>query len=32
MIKQRYSGYEEGLGKKIAEGKATFEECEEFIK
>ena len=32
MIKQRYAGYEEGLGKKITEGKATFEECEEFIK
>ncbi|XP_064606210.1 uncharacterized protein LOC135471091 [Liolophura sinensis] len=31
-VKARYSSYESGIGKKIDEGTATFEELEEFIK
>lgn len=32
MVKARYSSYDSGLGKLIEEGKATFEDCEEYVK
>ena len=31
MVKERYSSYDEGLGKKIEDGTLTLEECEAFI-
>ena len=31
FMEERYSSYKEGIGKKILEGKANFEELEEYI-
>jgi len=31
LIKERYSSFDNGIGKKIEEGTATFEELEQFI-
>jgi len=31
LVKERYSTYETGIGHQIEQGKATFEECEEYI-
>jgi len=31
LVKERYSSYETGIGHEIEHGKATFDECEEFI-
>jgi len=31
-IKARYSSYDSGFGKKIEQGKASFEDCEEYVK
>ena len=31
LVNQRYASYTTGLGKKIHEGAATFEECEQYI-
>jgi len=31
LVKERYSTYDSGIGKEISQGKATFEECEEYI-
>ncbi|HEW92595.1 MAG TPA: xylose isomerase [Thermotogaceae bacterium] len=31
FVEERYSSYKEGIGKKILEGKANFEELEEYI-
>jgi len=31
MVKDRYSGWDNGFGFKIEQGKVTLEECEEFI-
>lgn len=32
MVKERYASYDQGFGKKIADGKATFEDCEAYVK
>jgi xylose isomerase len=32
LVSERYSSYDSGIGKSIEEGKATFEECEEYIR
>jgi len=32
MVKQRYSSYDSGFGALIEEGRASFEDCEEFIR
>jgi len=32
LVTERYSSYDSGIGKSIEEGKATFEECEEYIR
>lgn len=31
MVSKRYASYTEGFGKKLAEGKATLEECEAYV-
>jgi len=31
LVKERYCSYETGIGQEIEHGKATFDECEEFI-
>ena len=31
MVSRRYASYKEGFGKKLAEGKATLEECEAYV-
>jgi xylose isomerase len=31
MVSARYASYREGFGKKLAEGKATLEECEAYV-
>jgi xylose isomerase len=32
MVKQRYRGYDEGLGAKIEARQATFEDCDEYVR
>lgn len=31
MIKERYSSFDSGFGKKVEEGTATLEDCEKYI-
>jgi len=31
LVKERYSSYDQGIGHSIEHGKATFEQCEEYI-
>jgi len=32
MVKHRYRGFDEGFGAQIESGKATFEDCDEYVR